>query len=141
MKQGSVRTPVLACLLLAAGCRPGEPPPVPAIQEEEVVAANPDPLVNRVWVRADADLPGVMRIFLDDGTLVMDSCWETHRLASWTSPAPGQLVWQEDTAEIRAKVMDVSAGELVLQVELSDGPREERYVAATVPYLCPDMPR
>lgn len=128
--------------LLLAGCQPGEPPTAPvAAPAAESVTTTPNPLVNRVWVRADADLPGVMRIFLDDGTLVMDSCWETHRLAPWTSPVPGQLVWQEDTAEIKATVLNVTMSELVLQLELIDGPREERYVAATVPYVCPDMQR
>lgn len=132
---------LLAPLLLLAGCQPGDPPPASAVSAVAEAPAARDLLVNRVWVRADAELPGVMRIFLDDGTLVMDSCWETHRLAPWTSPAPGQLVWQEDSAEIRAAVVTVSTSELVLQLELSDGPREERYVAATVPYLCPDVPR
>ncbi len=132
----------LAPLLLVAGCQPGEPTPAPVTAPSPAdPAAAPNPLVNRVWVRADADLPGVMRIFLDDGTLVMDSCWETHRLAPWTSPAPDQLVWQEDTAQIKATVLTVTLRELVLRLELSDGPREEHYTAATVPYLCPDMPK
>src|SRR5262245_13035977 len=38
-------------------------------------------LTSRVWARADAiGPPGVMRVFLPNGTLVIDSCWETYRL-------------------------------------------------------------
>ncbi len=42
-----------------------------------------DGFVNRVWQQTGTEgQPGVIRIFLSDGTLVMDSCWDTHRLAS-----------------------------------------------------------
>ena len=46
-------------------------------------------LVGRVWVRSDSTgLPGVMRVFLSDSTLIMDSCWETYRLARWQISSP-----------------------------------------------------
>ena len=47
-------------------------------------ADEPEPgWMDRVWVQAEpSDMPGQMRIFLSDGTLVMDSCWEVYRLAA-----------------------------------------------------------
>ena len=50
-------------------------------------------LVDRVWTKADGDLPGIMKIFLSDGTLVQDSCWETHRLSSWELTSDTTLNW------------------------------------------------
>jgi uncharacterized membrane protein len=97
-------------------------------------------LTGRVWARADSTgLPGVMLIFLDDGTLVMDSCWETYRLARWQRESDSTLRWQEDAADIRATIRSVTDSELVLAVHLRDGSETQRYTAAPVPYLCPDM--
>lgn len=97
---------------------------------------------NRVWVKADADgLPGVMRIFLSDGTLVQDSCWETHRLSEWKMTSPTTVTWNEDGADIAAEIVSVSGDNLVLSVKLGKDAVEERYTAADVPYVCPDMPK
>lgn len=86
-------------------------------------------------------LPGVMRIFLGDGTLVMDSCWETYQIVRWRAESDSIVAWQEGTAEVRAKVLELVGEKLVLRVDLVDGSQEEHYRAARVPYLCPDMPR
>jgi hypothetical protein len=93
----------------------------------------PAGLVNRIWQRWEADgQPGVVRIFLSDGTLVMDDCWETHRLSSWTRGPDGQLNWHEDGKEIRARVKSLGLDRLVLLVERRGGAVEERYMAAGV---------
>lgn len=97
---------------------------------------------NRVWVKADTgDLPGVIRIFLSDGTLVQDSCWETHRLSQWHMTSDTGFTWNEDGVDIAAKIVSVSARDLVLSVKLGGEAVEERYMAAAVPYVCPDMPK
>ena len=65
---------------------------VPALSQEaepaaeEAEAEGNNLLLNRVWVKeGDASaLPGAMHIFLADGTLVSDSCWETYRLSNWS---------------------------------------------------------
>ena len=56
------------------------------------------PLTDRVWVKAGetSDLPGVIKIFLSDGTLVQDSCWETHRLSAWQQTGAKSVSWNED---------------------------------------------
>lgn len=98
--------------------------------------------VDRVWVRADAtDLPGQMRIFLSDGTLVMDSCWEVYRLSAWRREGENGIVWSEDGQEIRAEVLETTGDALRLRLQLMDGPHEESYVPAEVPYVCPEMAR
>ncbi|MHB1103264.1 MAG: hypothetical protein ACYC0C_10940 [Devosia sp.] len=97
---------------------------------------------NRVWVKSDTgDLPGVIRIFLSDGTLVQDSCWETHRLSQWHMTSDTGFTWNEDGVDISAEIVSVSASDLVLSVKLGGEAVEERYMAAAVPYVCPDMPK
>jgi len=98
-------------------------------------------LVDRVWTKADGDLPGVMKIFLSDGTLVQDSCWETHRLSPWELTSETGLKWNEDGMDIAADIVSLTDGELVLNLKLGSDTVEEKYVSATVPYLCPDMPK
>lgn len=122
----------------------------PALAEEAASAeamADQTPLkrsfTNRIWVQADEgnDLPGVMKIFLSDGTLVSDSCWETHRLSNWTMAGDTDLTWNEDGIDIPAKIVSVTATDLHLQLTLGSDKVDEHYVAATVPYVCPDMPK
>ena len=100
-----------------------------------------NPLLNRVWVRSDADnnLPGPMQIFLGDGTLVTDSCWETYRLSKWQQVSDSAISWDEDGMTINADVTSLTATELVLSLKLGSDIQEQRYVTATVPYVCPDM--
>jgi hypothetical protein len=125
---------------------------LPAVAQEiaaetaEDSADDPSPikrtLTNRVWVKADSgDLPSVIRIFLADGTLVSDSCWETHRLSPWHMTSDDGLTWNEDGIDIAAEVVKVSSAELILRVALRDGTTsDEIYRAAEVPYVCPDIP-
>ena len=119
---------------------------LPAIAQEAAPATTLDSktskagLTDRVWTKADdGGLPGVMKIFLSDGTLVQDSCWETHRLDKWELTSDSALKWNEDSIEIAADIVSLSDAELVLNLKLKGGDQEEKYVAATVPYLCPDM--
>jgi hypothetical protein len=98
--------------------------------------------VNRVWQQTDhGELPGVVRIFLSDGTLVMDSCWETHRLATWKQVAERELRWNEDGADISARIAALTADHLTLVLDLKGGVIEQHYAAAPVPSVCPDLPQ
>ena len=100
-------------------------------------------LTDKVWVKAgeDAALPGVIKIFLSDGTLVQDSCWETHRLSAWQKTGAASVSWNEDGMDIKADIVTLTADELVLSLKLKGGPVEEHYTPAPVPSTCPDMPR
>ena len=122
---------------------------LPAMGEETVTATEESAegtplkrsLANRVWVKTDSDdLPSVIKIFLSDGTLVSDSCWETHRLSPWHMTSDTSLVWTEDGMDITADIVSVTTSELVLKVNLAGGAIEETYKAADVPYVCPDIP-
>jgi hypothetical protein len=68
----------------------------------------------------------------------MDSCFETFRLSKW-GVAGDRIRWLEDTIPIEAEVSMPSKGELRLRIAGRD--RDQTYIAASVPYLCPDMPR
>jgi hypothetical protein len=101
-----------------------------------------DGFVNRVWQQDDSgDLPGVIRIFLSDGTLVMDSCWETHRLSAWKMVGDDKLSWNEDGADINARIATLVGDKLTLVLDLRGGSVEEHYTAAPVPSTCPDIPK
>lgn len=133
---------VLLALLAMWGV--GTAPALPAFAEEAPVPeSRPSDLgghglVDRVWSRVMEDgLPGAMKIFLSDGTLVQDSCWETYRLSPWTQVSDKALEWDEDGMAIKATIASLTESELVLTVNGA----EERYTAAQVPYLCPDMPK
>jgi hypothetical protein len=82
-----------------------------------------------------------MRVFLADGTLIDDSCWETYRLSEWTMESDSTLRWQEDASEIRADILTLNEEALTLRLRLTSGTEEQRFVPATMPYVCPDMPR
>lgn len=113
----------------------------PAAEEGE--ASKDNPLLNRVWVQQGqaSDMPGTMHIFLSDGTLVSDSCWETYRLSKWQQVSETEISWDEDGMTISADITSVSADELVLNLKLVGGAEEQRFAPAEVPYLCPDMPK
>jgi hypothetical protein len=119
---------------------------VPAMAQGTEDSANDEgdtsnPLLNKVWVRSDADeaLPGPMQIFLADGTLVSDSCWETYRLSKWQQVSDSAISWDEDGMTINADIASVNATELVLNLKLGSELQEQRFVSAVVPYVCPDM--
>ena len=101
-----------------------------------------DPLLNKVWVMTPEDgRPGVMRIFLADGVLIQDSCWETYRLSDWRREADGKIVWNEDGMDVGAVVDEVSDNALTLRLLLHAEEKVETYRAAASPFVCPDMPR
>ena len=126
-------------LLLGTGCRGGSASAGAHVPSDGTPAVA---LTDRVWVRSDSTgLPGVMLIFLSDRTLLMDSCWETYRLARWRMESDSVLRWQEDSAEIGATIRALEDSALVLLVSLRDGSAEQHYTAAAVPYVCPDMKR
>jgi len=124
-----------ACPTLPAAAQEAED----SAEESERDAGNP--LLNKVWVRSDADesLPGPMQIFLGDGTLVSDSCWETYRLSKWQQVSDTAISWDEDGMTIDADIASLPDTELVLRLHLGAETQEQRFVTATVPYLCPDM--
>lgn len=118
----------------------------PALAQETEDASEDEgdrsnPLLNKVWVRSETDeaRPGPMQIFLADGTLVSDSCWETYRLSKWQQVSDTAISWDEDGMTINADIATLTDSELVLNLRLGSEVQEQRYVSATVPYVCPDV--
>jgi len=143
------KIPAAIAILMASACdrsasptRTPEPSPAPAVAPATDTQPTSTPtFTDRVWLRADSgSATGAMQIFLSDGTLISDSCFETYRLSSWRLDG-NQLAWSEDGVDIRARVVSVDAGALMLGVMLRGGEEQQRFTAATVPYVCPDMPR
>ncbi|MBN9333310.1 hypothetical protein [Devosia sp.] len=111
----------------------------PAIEDE---GDADNPLLNKVWVQqGDSASPGTMQIFLADGTLVSDSCWETYRLSKWQQVSDTAISWEEDGMTINADISSLTADELVLSLKLGNDVVEQRFAPAEVPTVCPDMPR
>jgi hypothetical protein len=99
-------------------------------------------LVGKVWASTDASAaPGTFRIFLADGTLVMDSCGETYRLSPWRRIDDRHIDWTEDGIRIGAEIAELTADRLRLRIQLRSEIKEESYRPAKVPSVCPDMPR
>ena len=95
--------------------------------------------VGTVWISTDAATPpGTLRIFLPDGTMVMDSCGETYRLARWESIDRDRITWQEDGARIEAAIAQATPDALQLRLRLRNEVRQENYRPAHVPYVCAD---
>ena len=91
-----------AALLLAllVGCRPPRAGETQAPQD----TLRQLQFVGKVWLATDPSAaPGTLRIFLANGTLLMDSCGETYRLAEWRTVGERRLEWTEDTARIATR--------------------------------------
>jgi hypothetical protein len=91
---------LIACVL-AAACRGPA-----ADQEARTASREVQPsFVGKAWMSTDPSAAsGTLRIFLPDGTLVMDSCGETYRLARWRAIDERRIEWQEDSARIEQKL-------------------------------------
>lgn len=121
----------------------GSSAPGPQVQPQSQAEAPPLPangaFIGRVWVSATRGAaPGTILVFLPDGTLLMDSCFETFRLSQW-GVAGDHVRWLEDTIPVEATVSLRGRNELRLGVVGRD--EEQVYIAASAPYVCPDMPR
>ena len=137
-----MRPIILATLAVSALCA------LPAsAQEAEGMTSAPmigASFTEKFWVQSeeDAGLPGSMVLFLSEGTMLQDSCWETYRLSNWKMTGEDSLSWQEDTMTIEADIVELNEAELILALHLvGDETVEKRYTASPVPFLCPDMPR
>jgi hypothetical protein len=101
-------------------------------------------LTGKVWlVTAPAGrAPGSLYIFLTDGTLMMASCAETYRLATWQLQGDDRLLVTEDpTTSYIVRVVDLGGRDLRLRLELVGENVDLELRAADAPIVCPDLPR
>ena len=134
-----------ALLGLAACTKPPaaapSPPPTAADSSPPSELGQPaDPrFIGKIWVSTTrGHARGSVLIFLPDRTLLMDSCFEGYRISQWGAEGD-RIRWIEDSIPIEATLSMPSDDELLLQVAGQDNPQS--YVTATVPYVCPDMPK
>ncbi len=127
----SPRGLVAACCLVIAALTA----PAPAGAQ----ARGAQSFVGKTWISTDPTAAAnTLRIFLPDGTLVMGSCTEPYRLASWRSMGAQRIEWREDTARIQAEVSYPRPNQLQLRLRLRSEIKDEHYRLATVPFVCPD---
>ncbi|MET0533415.1 MAG: hypothetical protein ABW171_04245 [Steroidobacter sp.] len=142
---------LIAAIGLSAACSkspapaPAAPAPPPLAQAEtpsstDELGQPADPrFIGKVWVSTtQGHARGSLLIFLPDRSLLMDSCFETYRISKWGAEGD-RIRWIEDAIPIEATLTMQRDDELRLQVAGQD--RVQTYVSATVPYVCPDMPR
>jgi len=150
-KQSSASFAVLTAVTLlgASACskeqpaaRTAAPPPAPTAQSPDTdeLGQPSDPrFIGRIWVSTTpGHSRGTLMVFLPDRTLLMDSCFETYRISKWGAEGD-RIRWIEDTFPIEGIVSMPNDNELRLQIAGQD--RVQSFVAATVPTVCPDMPR
>jgi hypothetical protein len=134
---------VLAILAGAAaftGCTQRAAPPPPerpaTIGADYALPA----FVGKVWMSTTRGKPlGSIMIFLPDKTLLMDSCFETFRIAEWGVISEDTIRWREDAIPIEAQY--VQPTEDSLQLKIAGMSAEQTYMSASAPYVCPDMPK
>lgn len=141
------RWTMVAALGLNAACSKSQaptptPPPQPTAESPTTseLGQPADPrFIGKIWISTtQGHARGTMLIFLPDRSLLMDSCFETYRISKWG--AEGERIrWIEEAIPIEATLSMPNEDELRLQVAGQD--RVQSYVTATVPYVCPDMPR
>ena len=134
----------LAALALAGCGKSAAPPPaakVKAPTEESAPAELADPsFIGRVWITSSVHRPrGSMLVFLPDKTLLMDTCFEPYRLSKWGIVAEDRIRWIEDTIPIEAQI--IVEGTHNLRLRIAGREEDETYMAASAPYVCPDMPK
>lgn len=123
--------------LIAASCLVVAAATAPTLAHAQ--AQGSPSFVGRTWISTDSTAaPNTLRIFLPDGTLVMVSCSETYRLASWRSTGAQVIEWREDTARIEAEVTQPNPNQLRLRLRLRGETKDEHYQLAKVPFVCPD---
>ncbi|HEY0682862.1 MAG TPA: hypothetical protein VGD45_11075 [Steroidobacter sp.] len=138
-----------AALLASSACSKPEPSaqatppsPAPAAQASETseLGQPADPrFIGKIWVSTTpGHARGTLLIFLPDRSLLMDSCHETYRISKWGAEGD-QIRWIEDAIPIQATLSMPDENNLSLQLAGQD--RVQSYVTATVPYVCPEMPR
>ncbi len=129
----------LAALLLAlGGCKKAEPPP-PATTGPDVgplPAARGESFVNRVWeiVESPQVQPGVLRVFLSDGTLVMASPNATPAFGSWRY-ADGRLTIIEEGQEYPTEILALTEREFRIRMHSPGEPVEVGFAPAKQPPL------
>ena len=102
----------LACALMAGACSAGSRPDTAKTEAPGVS------FVNRVWRVASSSSgiePGMLYVFLSDGTLVISSPHGTPALGRWKQDGAG-LTMIEEGRPYKVDVLKLSAGEFRIMI-------------------------
>lgn len=110
-----VRITALLTCLVSLACNPPAPPSPP---EAPPAAAEQVSFVNRVWQVADSSTiaPGLLYVFLGEGTLVIASPHGTPALGSWRDSA-GTLTMTEESITRQVEVLSLTNREFRIRIQ------------------------
>ena len=125
----TMRAAARGVALLATACAGGVPaqdsterstPTTNQTAAVETTGPAPGLLLNTVWrVTSDNRAPGTLFVFLSNGTLMMTSCVEVYRLATWRAETTDRLTIVEDTTvQYTADIQALSEASLSLRLNL-----------------------
>jgi hypothetical protein len=129
-----ILAPAVTALLLLSGC---SNPPAPAAstrepQQQEAAAS----FVNQVWEvsRSSGVEPGMMYVFLSDGTLVITSPHGKPAFGTWKSEAGG-LTMVEESIPYKVEILKLGPDEFTIRMHSPGEPLEITFVPAERPPL------
>jgi len=148
--------PLLLAATVLAGCSPSGSPPEsvpppagPALSQASAQPAQAIPdrqalLLKHIWelTSPEGRPPRSIYVFLPDGSLLMTSCVETYRIASWTPSEGGQIEIREDgQTRYLATITELTDSTLRLKLNLISEEIELGFRKAEPQTVCPDLPR
>lgn len=150
-----IALPALLFLLMLAACsRPAEEPPAsspPPVATAPAPAPQPEPasdtrrqLLSHIWELTSpaGRPPRSIYVFLPDGSLLITSCVETYRIASWKLDAGKQIEISEDAqTRYMAAITELTDSTLKLKLNLISEEIELGFRKAEPQTVCPDLPR
>jgi hypothetical protein len=134
--------PVVLVMAASLGACDARSPPSPASAPPSASSEEPalPSFVGTIWVSTTpGHALGSILVFLPDRSVLQDSCFETFRVSKWGIISESRIRWIEASIPVEAEYSQPSPKELVLE-PVGTG-RRENYVAISVPYVCPDMPK
>jgi hypothetical protein len=142
-KHASLLASGAVILVALSGCEQSEQAAAPP-RETTTAATGADyglpSFVGKIWTSSTYGQPrGSIRIFLPDKTLLIDSCFETYRIVEWGVVSENTIRWREETVPVEVQYEQPGPDRLILRIAGVD--EEQTYIAASAPYVCPDMPR
>lgn len=126
----------LSVLALSACSRASTSAPAPQ------PASDSPTFTNRVWriVSPGGRAPGSFYAFLSDGSLVMTSCVETYRLATWRLMSPQRVEITEDPiTRYEADIARADPTRLELRLHLKSEVVDLAFEPAATHFVCPDL--
>ena len=104
------------------------------------------PLFGKIWQATTPSAPGSLYIFLPNGTLLMTSCVETYRIATWTADPkhPDVMRVVEDGVPTYTLTINKATDRnLQLKQTLTRGKEKKELTLQAVEkeFVCPDLPK